>query len=198
MKIKSLFLLAALAVFAAFKPAVQTETFTIDTQRSSIEWVGSKVTGKHNGTVKLSSGSLAFSGQKLQGGSFTTDMTTLKVLDLQGEYAQKLEGHLKNDDFFGVEKFPTSAFNITRVKMKGKDQATITGNLTIKGITHPVTFPAVVKRQGNAVVAVAKGVKIDRTKYDVKYGSNSIFGGLGDKAIDDEFILDINLAGKKS
>ncbi|KAA8482599.1 polyisoprenoid-binding protein YceI [Arcticibacter tournemirensis] len=197
MKIKTLFAAVAILAFAAFKPALKTETFTIDTKNSSIEWVAAKVTGKHNGTVKISSGNLVFNGKSLQGGSFTTDMNSIAVVDLQGESAQKLIGHLRSDDFFSVEKHPTSEFRITKVSPAGTDQVNITGDLTIKGITQPITFPAIVKRQGNAVVAVAKGVKVDRTKYDIKYGSKSFFGGIGDKAIDDEFTLSINLAGKK-
>lgn len=197
MKIKTLFAAVAILAFAAFKPALKTETFTIDTKNSSIEWVAAKVTGKHNGTVKISSGNLVFNGKSLQGGSFTTDMNSIAVVDLQGESAQKLIGHLRSDDFFSVEKHPTSEFRIIKVSPAGTDQVNITGDLTIKGITQPITFPAIVKRQGNAVVAVAKGVKVDRTKYDIKYGSKSFFGGIGDKAIDDEFTLSINLAGKK-
>lgn len=197
MKIKTLLAAVAILAFAAFKPALKTETFTIDTKNSSIEWVAAKVTGKHNGTVKISSGNLVFNGKSLQGGAFTTDMNSITVVDLQGESAQKLIGHLRSGDFFSVDKHPTSEFKITKVSPAGANQVNITGDLTIKGITQPITFPAIVKRQGNAVVAVAKGVKVDRTKYDIKYGSKSFFGGIGDKAIDDEFTLSINLAGKK-
>lgn len=194
---KSLFTMAVVATLLAFKPSAKTETFTIDTERSSIEWTASKVTGKHNGTVKLSAGSLLFNGNSLAGGAFTADMTSITVTDIQGDMSQKLIGHLKNDDFFAVDKHPSSQFKITKVSPAGTGQVNITGDLTIKGITQSVTFPAVVKRQGNAVVAVAKNVKIDRTKYDIKYRSNSFFGSLGDKAIEDEFLLSINLAAKK-
>lgn len=197
MNIKLLLPIVAITVLTAFKPGLKTETFTIDTQSSSIEWTATKVTGKHNGTVKLSSGSLIFNGNQLQGGSFTTDMNSITVLDLQGESAQKLTGHLKSDDFFAVEKHPAASFQITKVSQASAGQVNITGNLTLKGITQPITFPAVVKRQENAVVAVAKNIKVNRTKYDIKYRSNSFFGSLGDKAIDDEFTLSINLAGRK-
>lgn len=191
--------LAAVSVilFSAGKPAVIQETFNIDTKNSSIEWTGAKVTGQHHGTIKLSSGTLLFNGNTLQGGAFSADMNSLVVTDLEGESAQKLIGHLKSDDFFGVAKYPESTFRITRVSTTTGGQVTITGNLTIKGITKPLTFPAVVKRQGNAVVAVAKGVKVDRTLYNIRYNSKSFFGSIGDKAIDDEFTLSINLAGKK-
>ncbi len=179
-----------------FRPALKTETFTIDTKSSSIEWTAAKVTGKHNGTVKLSSGSLVFNGNLLQGGSFITDMNSIAVSDLQGESAQKLIGHLKSEDFFSTEKYPAAEFQITKVIPAGTNMVDITGNLKIKGITQPLTFQAIVKRQGNTAVAVAKGVRIDRTKYDIRYGSNSFFN-LGDKAIEDEFTLSINLVAKK-
>ncbi len=196
MNIGTLVTAASITFLTVFRPALKTETFTIDTKSSSIEWTASKVTGKHNGTVKLSSGSLIFNGNLLQGGFFTTDMSSIAVSDLQGESAQKLIGHLKADDFFSTEKYPTSEFQITKVIPAGTNMVDITGNLKIKGITQPLNFQAIVKRQGNAVVAVAKGVKVDRTKYDIKYGSNSFFN-LGDKAIDDVFTLSINLAAKK-
>ena len=197
MKLAPVLALAAIAVFSAFKPALKSENFIIDTKASSIEWNAEKVTGKHNGTIKLASGNLVFNGNSLQGGSFITDMKTISVTDLEGEYKQKLEGHLNADDFFGTAKYGTSNFKITKVTPTGANQVTISGNLTIKGITKPLSFPATVKREKNAVVAVAKNVKIDRTQYDIKYNSKSFFSSIGDKAISDEFLLSINLVAKK-
>lgn len=197
MKLASVFAIAAIATFSAFKPAAKVETFTIDTKNSSIEWLGEKVTGQHSGTIKLASGSLLFNGNALKGGSFVTDMNSITATDIQGENARKLEGHLKADDFFGTEKFPTSTFTITKVISAGTNQVNVTGNLTIKGITKAITFPATVKRENNAVVAVAKGVKVDRTKYAIRYNSKSYFSSIGDKAIYDDFTLSINLVAKK-
>lgn len=197
MKFRSLLAIAVIGAFSAFKPALKTETFTVDTRNSSIKWLGEKVTGQHYGTIKLSSGNLIFNGNNLAGGAFTADMNSIVATDIQGEMAQKLEGHLKADDFFGTEKFPTSTFKITKVTPAGTNQVNITGNLTIKGITKALTFPATVKRQNNAVVAVAKGVKVDRTKYDIRYNSKSFFESIGDKAIYDDFTLDFNLVAKK-
>jgi polyisoprenoid-binding protein YceI len=111
-------------------------------------------------------------------------MTTLVSTDLEGEYKGKLEGHLKSDDFFGVEKYPTATLVFTDVKTSGKNAYDVTGDLTIKGKTNPVSFK--ISIYGSKATA---SIKVDRTKYDVKYGSASFFDGLKDKAIYDEFDL---------
>jgi polyisoprenoid-binding protein YceI len=191
-----LFTLCTLAIaLTSFKPAA--ETFVIDSKKSSIEWVAGKVGGSHKGTIQLASGSLIFDGQKLKAGEFTADMTSIMITDLKGNSNKSLLNHLKGEDFFSVAKNPNSTFKITNVAAVGADRVNISGNLTIKGITNPITFPASIKVQKNNLVAVAKGVKIDRTKYDIKYRSKSFFGDIGDKAIDDEFELNLNLVAKK-
>jgi polyisoprenoid-binding protein YceI len=187
-------LVAALAfVVFAFTTAPKTSTFKVDTQKSIILWNGKKVTGEHSGTIKLAGGTLNLSGTKLAQGSFTIDMTTITSTDGAGA---RLEGHLKADDFFGVEKFPTANFVITKVT-PAAGKLTVSGNLTIKGITKALSFPATLAVKGNSLTAVAKGVKVDRTKYDIRYGSKSFFDSIGDKAIDDEFTLDITLVASK-
>ena len=109
-------------------------------------------------------------------------MTTLSNTDLEGEYKGKLEGHLKSDDFFGVEKYPTATLKFTKVKSVSKNAYKVTGDITIKGKTESITFDLSV--YGNKANAA---LKIDRTKFDVRYGSTSFFDGLKDKAIYDEF-----------
>ena len=162
----------------------------INTAKSTIAWVGKKVTGQHNGTISFKEGILNFKGGKVTGGNFIVDMTTLTVSDLKaGEGKEKLEGHLKADEFFGTEKFPTSKLvfkTVTPAKTAGT--YTVVADLTIKGITKPVTFDLVVAKTS----ATAK-VTIDRTKYGIEYGSKSFFEGIGDKAIYDEFDLTVNL-----
>ncbi|WP_026896899.1 YceI family protein [Daejeonella oryzae] len=189
--ISSLCVSAGVALMLAFTNPVKTETFTVDTQRSSIDWIGRKVTGQHVGKINISSGELLLSGNAVKGGSFIMDMTSITSDN------ERLTGHLKTDDFFSVQKNATSKFVITKVKSAGADRVDVTGDLTIKGITESITFPASVKKQGNAVVAVAKGIKVNRAKYDIRYGSKSFFNDIGDKAIDDEFELAINLVAKK-
>ena len=156
----------------------------IKVESSKVVWKGYKVTGSHQGTIAIKSGHLNFDKDILTGGSFEIDMSTITVTDLEGEYKGKLEGHLKSDDFFGVEKFPTATLIFTKVKSNGKNSYNVTGDITIKGKTESVTFN--VSIYGNKA---SVSLKIDRTKFDVRYGSTSFFDGLKDKAIYDEFDL---------
>ena len=169
--------------------SVTAQTKKVDASKSTINWVGKKVTGQHEGTVNLKDGALVFKGKKLKGGTFTVDMNSLTATDLKaGQGKEKLDGHLKADDFFGTEKFPTSTLVFKTIGEKAKNVYSITADLTIKGITKPITFDIAVN--GNTATT---NLKIDRTKYDIQYGSGSIFDNLGDKAISDEFELAVAL-----
>lgn len=176
------------------------QAYQLDTERSVLNWTGTKVTGKHVGTVKLKSGNLQIKQGKIQEGAFEIDMTSLQDTDLQDpEYKKKLETHLRSDDFFGIEKHPVATFKVTSVKLisaaaAGQANQEVTGDLTIKGITHPVTFPALVTLGKDKAEATGT-VKIDRTKYEIRYGSGKFFEGLGDKMIHDEFMVDLKLVG---
>ena len=145
------------------------------------------MTGEHFGTIDLATGSLEFEDGQLIGGQFEVNMTTITVTDLSGRSKKSLEGHLKSDDFFGVEQFPTATMVITSVE-KNDTGYTVTGDFTIKGATHPVIFPMTVEEN-----SANAEVKIDRSKYNVRYGSNSFFDNLGNKVIYDEFDLEISL-----
>lgn len=160
---------------------------TLNTKESKIEWEGEKLTGSHEGTIMFNEGYLTMEGDKITGGEFIVDMTSIVATDLEGEGKQKLEGHLKSDDFFGVANHPTAKLVIKNAIKKG-DAYGIIADLTIKGKTNPVTFD--LEMNGDTATA---DLTIDRTKYDVKYGSGSIFDGLGDKVIYDEFELDVKL-----
>lgn len=160
----------------------------IDVTSSKIVWKGYKVTGSHEGTLALKSGAFTFDGDQLTGGEFVIDMMSITCTDLQGEYKGKLEGHLKSDDFFGVEKHSTSSLKITDVKSTGKNSYQLTADLTIKGVTKPVGFDASV--YGKKATA---NLKIDRTEFNVKYGSGSFFEGLKDNLIYDEFDLVVDV-----
>ncbi|MXV51081.1 YceI family protein [Pedobacter sp. HMF7647] len=196
-KTLAILVFAASVSLMAFTNKPADEKFTVDTQKSTVTWIGRKVTGEHTGTIKLAGGTLVLNGGSLKSGMFDINMNSITTTDLQGEYAQKLIGHLQSDDFFSTAKNPVSRFVITKVAPAGPNVVNVTGDLTIKGITKPVTFPATVKKEGNAVVAVAKGVKVDRTLYDIRYGSKSFFESIGDKAIDNDFELAINLLATK-
>jgi polyisoprenoid-binding protein YceI len=185
---KNLKSIALALLVAASTTAVSAQTKNINTTASVIEWVGKKVTGQHNGTVNFKDGAVVLKAGKLVGGTFTVNMTSLTATDLTGEYKDKLDGHLKADDFFGTEKFPTASLVIKKVGVKAANVYNVTADLTIKGITKPVIFPITV----NANTATA-AFNVDRTKYDIKYGSKSFFDTLGDKAISDEFELKVAL-----
>ncbi|MAU15285.1 MAG: lipid-binding protein [Muricauda sp.] len=184
--ILSLALVALVGATAVANPIVK-ETKKVKTSESTITWKGYKVGGSHTGTIELKSGTLEFDGEKLIGGEFVVDMTTITVTDLEGDYKNKLEGHLKSDDFFGSASHPTAKLVFTKVKSTGKNAYEVTGDLTIKGITKPVTFDLSV--YGDKATA---SLKIDRTEYDVKYGSG-IIGTAKDKLIYDEFDLVVDL-----
>ncbi|MEM7382309.1 MAG: YceI family protein [Bacteroidota bacterium] len=184
----------SLALALVFGTALQAgnpvdgEKKTVKTETSTVTWKAYKVTGSHTGTVNLNSGSLEFEDGKLTGGDFEVDMTSLISTDLEGEYKGKLEGHLKSDDFFGVETHPTSKLVFTKVKASGKNSYEVTGDLTIKGITKAITFD--VSIYGSKATAT---LKVDRAEYNVRYGSGSFFENLGDKTIYDEFDLVVDL-----
>jgi polyisoprenoid-binding protein YceI len=179
----------ALVALVSFTANAQ-QTKKIDAAKSGIVWTGKKVTGSHTGTINLESGALVFKGKVLKGGTFTVDMTTINTTDLKaGKGKENLDGHLKAEDFFGVEKHKTAKLNFTNISGKGNGLYTVTADLTIKGITKPITFDITVK--GNTATTT---LNVDRTKYDIKYGSGSFFSDLGDKTINDEFELKVNLA----
>lgn len=164
----------------------------VDAAKSSVKWLGKKVTGEHFGTIAVKEGNLEVANGKVTGGKVVIDMQSLAVDDIKDSGMNgKLVGHLKSDDFFGVANFPTSELVVTKVESNGNSH-TFTGNLTIKGITNPASFTATSSKDGKSTVY--KGVlTIDRTKYNVRYGSKSFFENIGDKAIYDDFTLDFSL-----
>ena len=181
----------AIALLVAFSATtINAQSKKVNVSKSNINWVGKKVTGQHEGTVNLKDGTLIFNGKKLTGGSFDVDMTTINVTDLKaGQGKEKLEGHLTSEDFFGTEKFKSATLVFKTIVDKGNNLYAVTADLTIKGKTNPVTFNLSVN--GNKATT---NFKVDRTKYDIKYGSGSFFDNLGDKAISDNFDLMVELA----
>lgn len=176
--------------------AAKPETLKVDAKTSKITWEGRKLGGSHHGTLQVKSGSLQVERGALQGGEVVIDMTSLKDIDLTDtEMNGKLVNHLKSDDFFSIEKNPTSTLKITKVEMKdGKAQ--ITGDLTIKGITKPVSFPAEVMVDKKHLSA--KGtLEVDRTQFDIKFRSLKFFANIGDKVIKDEFAIGFDLHANK-
>lgn len=179
--------LVALFAFATISTTVAQEK-KIDTKESKITWTGYKVTGQHEGTIDLKNGTLEFKEGKLVGGTFTINMTTINTTDLSGEYKGKLDGHLKSDDFFGVAKHPTATLTFRKVVETDDNIYRIAADLTIKGSKSPVAFNLELENN-----SAETKLKVDRTKYGIKYGSASFFDGLKDKAISDEFDLHVEL-----
>ena len=115
-------------------------------------------------------------------------MTSINTTDLTGKSKENLDGHLKADDFFGTEKFPTATLVFKTIGEKAKNVYAVTADLTIKGITKPVSFELTTTAN-----SASTKFNIDRTKYDIKYNSGNFFENLGDKTISDEFELAVVL-----
>lgn len=186
-----------LAFIGPDKTAKKASTLKVDAQKSVLNWNGKKVTGEHSGSVKIENGTISVDGTKLVGGTFLIDMNSITCSDLtDAGYNAKFIGHMKSEDFFNTAKYPTAKFEITKVTPKGGTNFDITGNMTIKGITNAVTFPSVVKVTPAGLEATGKAT-LDRTKYDIRYGSKSFFENIGDKAIYDDFTVDLKLVATK-
>ena len=148
------------------------------------------------GTIDLKSGWLAVEGSAITGGEFVVDMNSIKDTEIKDDNMRaKLEGHLKSDDFFGVEKYPLSKLIITGSTKFEAGKAVVKGNLTVKAATHPVEFTVTESKSG-AVTTYAADITFDRSLYDVRFGSGKFFSNLGDNAINDEIKLNVKLAVK--
>lgn len=172
---------------------MNTQHFHVAGAQSQLSWTGRKVTGAHNGTIGIKAGILELTNGQLTGGNFTIDTTSIKILDITDPATNaQFAGHLFSADFFATDKYPEASFTITRIDAKEAGKPVITGDLTIKDITHPVSFPATVVINGNTLTAVGK-TRIDRTLYDMKFRSGNFFTNLGDTLIYNEFELEIQL-----
>lgn len=168
-------------------------TVSVDTKNSKLFWKGYKVTGSHTGNIALKSGNLEFKNGVLTGGMFVIDMASITCTDLEGEWNSKLVNHLKSEDFFNTSGFPTAKLTMTKVIPYGTGgKYKIVGDLTIKDSTHSVNFIANLSEGTGKTTATTK-IVVDRTLYNVKYGSGSFFDSLGDKTIYDEFDLEVSL-----
>ncbi len=206
MKFVRFYGIVALAMGIAFahckdKPASKTgdvypvaspsgQSYELDLEKSVIRWKGSKVTGSHNGTVKLKGGSLTASSGRITSGNFTIDMPTITVLDLTGEYKQKLEGHLKTSDFFEVEKFPEGMFEIASVTPSEGVGYDVRGNLTLRGISKGIEFPATIAFEGDKPAKAEANVRINRQLWGI------VYKGKPDDLISDTIELDLELYTK--
>lgn len=172
----------------------QDGTYTANVETSKLNWKGFKPTGTHNGAVAIKEGSLVVAGGILSGGNFTFDMNSISVLDIPADDKGngKLVGHLKSPDFFDVENQPTATFEIT-----GVEGVTVNGNLTIKGITKPISFPVNLAVTVSGISLKSEPFKIDRTLFGIEYKSKSFFDDLKDKFINDEFEISFEVNASK-
>jgi polyisoprenoid-binding protein YceI len=182
-----------------------SEKFTVNVAESIIKWKGYKPTGTHDGTISLENGVFKTDDGKLQSGTFLIDMSSITVADLKaGDGKEDLEAHLKGtvegkeNHFFDVSKFPTAAFEITATESLAAGKTRLSGNLTIKGVKHNIAFPVNITNNGDDMLIESESFTIDRTKWNVNYGSKSIFEDLGDKFINDDIELKISIKAKKS
>jgi polyisoprenoid-binding protein YceI len=179
----------------AINSFASAKTFSLETSESKMGWIGRKVTGQHNGTLNLASGSMEMDGKTVKSGKFKVDMTSLTVLDLTDpEMNAKLTGHLKSDDFFSVDKNAVAVMTVKNVVIKDIENSVyhVTGDLTIKGITNEVIFPATIVELQDGYHAHAE-FKLDRTLWDVRFRSGKFFENLGDKLIYDDFDVKLDL-----
>ncbi len=186
------------------EPAANLSTaskFMVDQSASTIKWEGKKPGTTHHGTIKLKSGIVKLLDDSISG-SFLIDMTSISVEDLKGEQKQKLEDHLKGteegkeNDFFNVTKFPTAAFEITKVTDKNGKKM-IAGNLTLKEDKKNIEFPATYNSDGETFTLKSKPFVIDRTKWHVNYGSKTVFDKLKNNFINDDITLTLDIVAKK-
>jgi polyisoprenoid-binding protein YceI len=175
---------------------MKTQQFAITGTRSNIDWVGRKVTGAHNGTIAIKEGSLVFNDGRLTGGRFVIDTASIKILDITDPAAnEQFAAHLASDDFFGTASFPESVFAITVAEPREDGTYHISGDLTIKDITHPISFDAQVNLTGNTVTATGK-ITVDRTRYGIRFRSGNFFTNLGDTLIYNNFDLHVSLTAQ--
>ena len=170
---------------------METQKFEIVSAQSNIDWVGRKVTGVHNGTIAIKQGNLTLAGGKLTGGKFIIDTSSIKILDVTDPATNaQFFGHLASDDFFSIEKYPEATLEITEVLDNH-----VEGNLTIKGITHPIGFDVVISTNSDTLTASGNLV-IDRTNYEMKFRSGNFFKDLGDTLIYNDFDLNVSITAK--
>ncbi|MEM7086101.1 MAG: YceI family protein [Bacteroidota bacterium] len=183
--LKSALIIAVVFTAAAFTTPIKK---TINVTDSSISWKGKKILGSHTGTINLKEGHLEMDGDQLVGGMFVVDMTSITVTDLEaGKGKEKLEGHLKSPDFFGIEAHPTATLLINKATKEGNTYE-VSADITIKGKTEAINFELEMGKS-----AATTSFKVDRTKFGIRYGSGSFGDDLGDKAISDKFLLDVSL-----
>lgn len=174
------------------------DTYSANIKASNVHWLGKKTTGQHEGDVKIKRGSIVFNGTTPTSGEFVLDMQSISCTDIKdADDNQSLVDHLKGKDFFDIEASPESILKIMAFEKSSTANAyNVKGNLTIKGITNVITFPAIVTTDKTGAKATAT-ITIDRTKWNISYKSKSILGSVADKFIYDDVQFNVNLVLNK-
>lgn len=174
----------------------QENTFTLQPLKSTLTWTGKKIGTTHTGQIGLKSGSISFAAGQLTACEVVIDMTQISNTDIEdATEREKLLGHLKSDDFFGVAKHPEARFVMTSATMNGP-QGSVNGQLTVKGQTQAIEIKSVViSKSGDSGVVISGVLIFDRTQFDVRYGSGKFFDDLGDAVINDDVTLNFKLRG---
>lgn len=187
------------------KPITATsKRYTVDTAASIINWLGSKPTGTHTGTINISEGKLFVKNDTLETGKFVIDMKSITVTDPKdGEDKMNLENHLKGlgkedsaDHFFNTNKYPTGQFDITAITAEN-NKTMVEGNLTLKGITKNIKFPAAIHFNDTLITLNSESFKINRTLWNINYNSKSPLKNLGDQYIDDDIELKVSVIARR-
>ncbi|MFP7654785.1 YceI family protein [Chryseobacterium proteolyticum] len=175
---------------------MNTQNFKVDHEKSTIEWTGRKITGAHYGTIGIKEGSFTFKDNQLSSGTFIIDTRSIKILDIEdAETNAQFAGHLASDDFFNSDQFPESTFEIRHAEPGDDHLYYVNGDLTIKGITHPIDTVLKIENNPNSATIQSK-IVLDRTKYNMKFRSGNFFTDLGDTLIYNNFDLTINLVAE--
>jgi len=185
-------LLILFVALTSFVFAQKGTSYAVDPAKSSIKWAAKKVGGGYEGTINISKGNFLVDNNSIKGGQFTIDTKSIAVPN----GSDRLVNHLKNEDFFDVQKYPTANFVLTDIKKNGATTM-VSGQLTIKGISKQISFPATIQYAKDSLQATATNIKIDRTQFGIQYNSGSFFADLGNKAIENDFVLNITLHAAK-
>ncbi len=191
--------MAMLCSFSLLAQGQGERVFTLDPARGQVKWTGTKVTGKHWGTVKVKSGQMRLNGNQLTGGTVAIDMTSISVDDIKDpETNAKLVNHLKNDDFFAVDKHPTATLEMREVKARPGEASSfdVQGMLAIRGVSKPISFVAKVTPSGDTFEGSAR-LEWNRAEYGIKYKSGSFFKQLGDQLIHDKVTMEVALVATR-
>ena len=196
-KVFSYLLLGLTASFFLTPLRAAPQKYQLLPKKSKIQWEGKKVTGSHNGTIRIAKGFLLRKGKSIQG-NIVIDMASIKCRDIKDKkYNQKLVQHLKSEDFFHVKKYKRATLKILKFKKKKGNIHELIGKFTIRGVSQKVKFPAKFKFSKNQLRASGK-IKLDRTKFNIKYKSGKFYKSLGDKLIYDDFIIRFSILATSS